>query len=474
MTFNTSLNVPDERDNLRLPEIDKAKVSLPPESDKTFTFPSIQQIALAGYNKNRQNAHIAPIDSSPMSPNPRLGLPVKRVSMARIKALSNKSEDTTTFPTQAVQSPLKPQFPSALNPTSVSLNPKLELSATKASMEEPALPPDEVGFSEQFFSQLPEITAGQPLSHNQVQSSLAKRLPLVHEGSQYEPFMEQSSKRQELPLDSPPYLEAPIQTLSLEKKTDEDFVIGENSKVSKELLDLSLDLANPDISLRNLLEIDNSMKYLFSKKAPLKLFQNTAKGTHGKVKFVRFKYDNIKNRSFAVKRPRIEAQRFFDNEIQANQAALNAYNKNLSISQKVNGHPCFMKVHGVVVKTKSGKISKKPYLILEHIKGSLLRDVTDLNKSQKIELLNQLKEAIFHLYTLNIAPIDINPENVIITKDNKLKLIDFDAWNENPSQEDLVRSLYLAFSQIIGGLKMTLPPLKGGTFEDLQNALNFN
>lgn len=217
------------------------------------------------------------------------------------------------------------------------------------------------------------------------------------------------------------------------------------------------------------------MENIYAKKPPLKLVQKTASGLSGKVKFVRFKNDQNSERSFAIKRPGMISARLMGTEIQANQSALKCYRKNLSIAKKVGNHPNFMKVHGVVVKTVKNETMIKPYLILEHIKGTLLRDIEDLRltKQQKIKLMNQLKDAFLHLFKLNILPQDLNFGNVIITENNQLKLIDFDVWDENPSKNELGRKLHNAAERIARKLGLALPqlPSQEASLQDLEKSL---
>ena len=63
------------------------------------------------------------------------------------------------------------------------------------------------------------------------------------------------------------------------------------------------------------------------------------------------------------------------------------------------------------------------------------------NKSE--HLFTQLKKALTHLYSLKILPVDANSGNFLITKDCTLKLIDFDAWEDDVhAQKELGDGLY--------------------------------
>lgn len=263
----------------------------------------------------------------------------------------------------------------------------------------------------------------------------------------------------------------PETDLESETKAEPETKARENespnvSYLSDELSKFAPNLVDPQTSLHSLLKIDDTMSSIFAKKPPLKLVQQTESGLSGKIKFVQFKDDPNATRSFAIKRPNSIGMIFSSD----NTAKLNYYKNNLAIANKVGAHPNFMKVHGVIVKIKAGARSK-PYLILEHIKGTILRNCGPLSQAQKIDLMRQLKAAFLHLYELKILPIDLNHGNVIITNQNQLKLIDFDAWQEGAPNEKLAVGLHKAASSIAQKLGLQLPSLHGTSREDLERAL---
>jgi serine/threonine protein kinase len=71
------------------------------------------------------------------------------------------------------------------------------------------------------------------------------------------------------------------------------------------------------------------------------------------------------------------------------------------------------------------------YLLYEFIEGKNLEEfvpelLTKIYQGDIINsLIHQLLNAIYHMHQLNIAHMDIKPLNIMITPDNKLKLIDF-------------------------------------------------
>jgi hypothetical protein len=203
------------------------------------------------------------------------------------------------------------------------------------------------------------------------------------------------------------------------------------------------EIVNPKISLKN------SLQYLFTN-------SNSKKGITGRVKIAQFKNDPQKERWFAIKRP------LYKSDIWIN---VNIYKLNVKASIKINNHPNFMKVHGLVVKDSKKDKYQKPYLILEYIKGIPMAEFKNPPLEKRISLLKQLKSALMHLFDIRIFPGDAHTRNILITEDNSLKFIDFDEWIESTqaSRENLCNELF----NIAINVKHIL------TFENNFNLYNF-
>lgn len=195
------------------------------------------------------------------------------------------------------------------------------------------------------------------------------------------------------------------------------------------------EIADPKIPLKTSYNLEETQK------AP-----PAKRGMSGRVKFVRLKNDPIPGRLFAIKRPTRSVAEMIgaSTSEKRNKVALKAYENNVKIAKIIGDHDNFMKVHGIVIKDiKKGKESK-PFLILEHIEATTLRDLPQLTSAQKVNLLNQLKVAFTHMYERNIFPVDLNFGNFLVTKDHQLKLIDYDHWESGSgiSPERLGGELY--------------------------------
>lgn len=206
--------------------------------------------------------------------------------------------------------------------------------------------------------------------------------------------------------------------------------IQKSVDTSDDIYSFAKGLSNPKQSLKTSLETEQVAGGVFhSKKAKTKNYTEIKNGGNGKVKIVRFREDPKVERLFAIKRPlNLKLPSDFN-------YCLGCYEKNLKVSLKLSDSPYFMKVHGIVIKeykrkTKECQIDLKPYLILSHIDGLTLANVVpDLTFQQKLHILAQLKEALLQLFDAKIFSHDLYRQNVMITKDNGLKLIDYDSWD---------------------------------------------
>lgn len=83
-------------------------------------------------------------------------------------------------------------------------------------------------------------------------------------------------------------------------------------------------------------------------------------------------------------------------------------------------HPNIVKLHSV------HETDKHIILILDHVAGEELyrRCKMHLDEDEVKELIKQLLSAISYLHKKYIIHLDIKPDNIMVTQDNKVKLLD--------------------------------------------------
>lgn len=136
-------------------------------------------------------------------------------------------------------------------------------------------------------------------------------------------------------------------------------------------------------------------------------------------------------------------------------------------------HPCIVKFY------HHGEWEKGLYLAMEFVPGISLKDyiiTRSISLPQAIEIILMVAEALGHLHSQKLLHRDIKPDNIILTPDGRVKLIDLGlaAWGEgrpstcigtlgymSPEQDlngaltpasDLYSLAIVAYELILGGL----------------------
>ncbi len=232
---------------------------------------------------------------------------------------------------------------------------------------------------------------------------------------------------------------------SQEEVLDSNVAFREKSKGQPQTTDVygfAPCLVCPDISLRNELELTISVDK--KAKAVLKPGTDATHGKNSKVKMVHFKNDPDPARWFAIKTPLID-------DIYSLRDTFFQYCNNFEMTE-IGDHPNFMKVHALFIKMKCNKGIQRPYLVLDDCQGPRLCDIySELQLEEVIHIITQLKTASLHLYDCDIIPGDFGEHNILITKDNIVKLIDYDLWlnKRNVGNVNLARLIYEKFNEIV-------------------------
>ncbi len=72
-------------------------------------------------------------------------------------------------------------------------------------------------------------------------------------------------------------------------------------------------------------------------------------------------------------------------------------------------HPNIVTVHD------AGETEGVPFIVMQHVSGVSLRQVSDMNLVQTLTITRQLCQALQHAHSHHIVHRDLKPENVLIT-----------------------------------------------------------
>lgn len=82
-------------------------------------------------------------------------------------------------------------------------------------------------------------------------------------------------------------------------------------------------------------------------------------------------------------------------------------------------HPHIIPVHDV------GEIDGAPFIVMQLVKGKSLREIGPLPVERIITLASQLCDALGHAHQRSIVHRDVKPENIVVTSEGVVKLMDF-------------------------------------------------
>ena len=114
-----------------------------------------------------------------------------------------------------------------------------------------------------------------------------------------------------------------------------------------------------------------------------------------------------------------------------NNADLEKYGLEVKIMRELSGSAeCFLKFYG------SFRVQNDLYILMEYVEDTLMDKMVrdQLNEIQKLSIAQKLVQGFAFMAQKHIYHRDIKPHNILITQDNKPKIIDFGItiFNENP------------------------------------------
>jgi serine/threonine-protein kinase len=102
------------------------------------------------------------------------------------------------------------------------------------------------------------------------------------------------------------------------------------------------------------------------------------------------------------------------------------------ILSKISDHPCVIGYH------EHGKINGHLYLLMEYVEAENLKDLYGRHDPVLLEnvaqILIDMSESLEHMHENGFMHLDFKPENVLVTRNGKVRLIDFDLAQQIPEQ----------------------------------------
>ena len=147
---------------------------------------------------------------------------------------------------------------------------------------------------------------------------------------------------------------------------------------------------------------------IFKIESEYTFIQTLGVGTYGEVKLASWVSDPSK--LVAIK-------------VSKGHTSINMLKNEAEILKKLN-HEWFPKF----IDLKIDDFANKAYLIIEYFEGNTLDSYLEDHEIDETDTLNHLKmlaEAIKYLHSNKIAHRDLKPQNIIVTIDSKVKVIDF-------------------------------------------------
>lgn len=123
---------------------------------------------------------------------------------------------------------------------------------------------------------------------------------------------------------------------------------------------------------------------------------------------------------------------FSKQELATKEDAYEVVTNEIEIMKRLGTEPNFTNYHGVFESANS------IYMLMEYVKGEPIFDIMDFRKfkeHKRVRILDQLATAIAAMHKNNVVHRDFKPENILLTPEGTIKVIDYglSLINEGPS-----------------------------------------
>lgn len=110
--------------------------------------------------------------------------------------------------------------------------------------------------------------------------------------------------------------------------------------------------------------------------------------------------------------------------------------KGCELLARIGNHP------GIISYVEHGKISGQLYLLMEYVEGENLKELYARRDPVLLEHVAQIiidmAEALAHMHEHGFMHLDFKPENVLVTRNGSVRLIDFDLARPIPAKPEKI------------------------------------
>jgi serine/threonine protein kinase len=92
-------------------------------------------------------------------------------------------------------------------------------------------------------------------------------------------------------------------------------------------------------------------------------------------------------------------------------------------------HPNLIKVHALEYQRDWFFRVKKVHLLIEYVNGKTLDNMQGLTMPRLVQIFERIDEGLMHMHRRNVYHADLKPNNIMLSKAGKVKILDFGlAW----------------------------------------------
>lgn len=151
------------------------------------------------------------------------------------------------------------------------------------------------------------------------------------------------------------------------------------------------------------------------------------------------------NKAYALRR--------LHDRLRFNFTARRRFTRGAEILSVLHDHP------GIIGYIEHGKISGTPYLLMEYVEASNLKEIYARHDSVLLEnvaqILIDMAGALTHVHENGFMHLDFKPENVLVTQNASVRLVDFDLAQPIPEKPKKMSKnpgtpAYMAPEQLLG------------------------